>query len=291
MTQILPHTPLSDVILREPDVIPLINRWGITLGVGTDTVAEICQRHSIDTLLFCTILNTYVNDNYFPVRNLMECDPRQLAHYLTLTYQSYIHYQIPNIDRHFDMLIQRSGTDNNLAHFRRFFGELKQQIMDRIDFDLGQWFPAIARGEYVDVPESTDINDQLSDLKQMLVSHIQGSYDTNLCYAVITVIFALCKDMLKNNRLRDRILRAITCEPAAAPATTSGNPLSAREIEVLRLVAMGYINKEIASELGISFNTVLSHRRNITAKLGIRSVSGLGVYALTRGYITEHQLM
>ncbi len=278
------------MILRDPDIIPLINRWGIKLGVGTNTVAEICQCHGIDTMLFCTILNTFVNDNYFPVRNLMECDPPQLVQYLTLTYQSYTHYQLPTIDRHFDMLMQRSGNDNNLAHLRRFFNEMKQQILGRIAFDMEQWFPAIAEGRHIEVPESTDINEQLSDIKHMLVSHLEGNYDTNLCYAVITVIFSLCKDMLKNNRLRDRILRAITCPSTPNADSSQSTPLSAREIEVLRLVALGRINKEIAAELGISFNTVLTHRRNITAKLGIRSVSGLGAYALTRGYITEHQL-
>lgn len=61
--------------------------------------------------------------------------------------------------------------------------------------------------------------------------------------------------------------------------------LSARELDVLRLVAMGYINKEIADTLNISFNTVLTHRRNITSKLGIKSSSGLGVYALMNGFI------
>ncbi len=66
--------------------------------------------------------------------------------------------------------------------------------------------------------------------------------------------------------------------------------LSQREVDVLRLVAMGYINKEIADMLDISFNTVLSHRKNITAKLGIRSVSGLGVYALMNGIVAESDL-
>ncbi|MBQ9076747.1 MAG: helix-turn-helix transcriptional regulator [Muribaculaceae bacterium] len=68
------------------------------------------------------------------------------------------------------------------------------------------------------------------------------------------------------------------------------NELSQREIDVLRLVAMGYINKEIADELSISFNTVLTHRKNITAKLGIRSVSGLGFYAMMNGYISESDI-
>ncbi|MDE6190615.1 MAG: LuxR C-terminal-related transcriptional regulator [Muribaculum sp.] len=66
--------------------------------------------------------------------------------------------------------------------------------------------------------------------------------------------------------------------------------LSQREIEVLSLVARGLINKEIADKLNISFNTVLSHRKNITAKLGIKSVSGLSVYAIMNGYISESDL-
>lgn len=61
--------------------------------------------------------------------------------------------------------------------------------------------------------------------------------------------------------------------------------LSQREIDVLRLIASGMINKEIAESLGISINTVLTHRKNITNKLGIRSVSGLTFYAMMNGII------
>lgn len=61
--------------------------------------------------------------------------------------------------------------------------------------------------------------------------------------------------------------------------------LSTRETDVLRLMAHGLTNKEIADNLNISINTVLSHRKNISAKLGIKSVSGLCVYAMMNGII------
>lgn len=61
--------------------------------------------------------------------------------------------------------------------------------------------------------------------------------------------------------------------------------LSQRETDVLRLVASGMINKQIADTLNISINTVLTHRKNITAKLGIKSVSGLSFYAMMNGII------
>ena len=67
--------------------------------------------------------------------------------------------------------------------------------------------------------------------------------------------------------------------------TMDSHTLSAREIEVLVLVTKGLINKEIAEKLNISLTTVISHRKNITEKLGIKSVAGLTIYAVMNGYI------
>lgn len=61
--------------------------------------------------------------------------------------------------------------------------------------------------------------------------------------------------------------------------------LSAREIEVLTLIVKGFLNKEIADQLCISLTTVISHRKNIMDKLGIRNVSGLTIYAVVNGYV------
>lgn len=61
--------------------------------------------------------------------------------------------------------------------------------------------------------------------------------------------------------------------------------LSLREKEVLKELASGKTNKEIADILSISVNTVITHRKNISAKLGIKSVSGLSLYALMNGVI------
>ena len=55
------------------------------------------------------------------------------------------------------------------------------------------------------------------------------------------------------------------------------NELSARERDILTAVAKGKTNKEIADEFNISIYTVISHRRNISQKLGINSIPGLTV--------------
>ncbi len=61
--------------------------------------------------------------------------------------------------------------------------------------------------------------------------------------------------------------------------------LSAREKDILICVAKGLINKEIADLFNISIHTVITHRRNITRKTGIKTVAGLTVYALLNNLI------
>jgi len=61
--------------------------------------------------------------------------------------------------------------------------------------------------------------------------------------------------------------------------TDTNSQLSTREIEILNLVAKGMSNKEMADKLFISIHTVITHRKNITAKLGIKTIAGLTMYA------------
>lgn len=62
--------------------------------------------------------------------------------------------------------------------------------------------------------------------------------------------------------------------------------LSEREIDVLIQLVNGLSNKEIADKLNISIHTVISHRKNITQKTGIKSQSGLTIYAISNRIIS-----
>lgn len=66
--------------------------------------------------------------------------------------------------------------------------------------------------------------------------------------------------------------------------------LTDRETEVLKLVSLGNASKEIADKLNISTHTVITHRKNITEKLGIKSISGLTVYAILNKIIDTDEL-
>lgn len=66
--------------------------------------------------------------------------------------------------------------------------------------------------------------------------------------------------------------------------------LTRREIEVLQLITRGFSNKEIADQLCVSTHTVISHRKNISEKTGIKSASGLTMYAILKKIVDVNDI-
>ena len=83
MALINAETKLCDVILHEPSVIPVINRFGIILGVGDKSIRTVCEEKNLDCEFFVTILNTFINEDYFPENRLNSFCATQIVNYLT----------------------------------------------------------------------------------------------------------------------------------------------------------------------------------------------------------------
>ena len=93
--------------------------------------------------------------------------------------------------------------------------------------------------------------------------------------------------------IAETLIAASTPPDDERPSTPSvaETELSNRETAVLVLVAKGLTNKEIADQLNVSPHTVMSHRKNIVHKTGIKSVAGLTVYAMLHNLIDESTLI
>lgn len=218
MALVTPDTKLCEVIVDEPSVVPVINRFDIVLGVGDRTIKSICKEKGIDTSFFITILNAFIHESFFLENVTGAFNAGDVVDYLRKTNNSYLRNQLPNIERHFAALISRSDSNNNLPLLFNFYREVKTEIERRIDSD-NQWFDAIISAEQSDseVPiagnavqaESDSIEDKLSDLINMFVIHLRGDYDRNLCHAVLFAVISLEKDIRQNNRIRNRVLRPL----------------------------------------------------------------------------------
>ena len=137
----------------------------------------------------------------------------------------------------------------------------------------------------------------------IIIKYYPAESNIQLLNEVLMDIYMMEEDMFSHCRLEDQLfaesvhrledevrLKATDSNeedaiPVTAQKADGADGLSEREKEVIVEVVKGYSNKEIAEKLNISLTTVISHRKNITEKLGIKSVSGLTIYAVMNGYI------
>lgn len=213
MALVTPESKLCDVIIDEPSVVPVVNRFDIALGVGDRTVKAICTKKGIDCTFFITILNAFINESFFPDIEVGAFSAKDVTDYLRMTNNSYLRNQLPNIERHFNALITHSDANNNLPLLFNFYREVRSEIERRVADD-SRWFDEIASAEngsrQPSQPADTDsIEEKLSDLINMFVIHLRGDYDRNLCHAVLFAVISLEKDVRQNNRIRNRVLRPL----------------------------------------------------------------------------------
>ena len=288
MTLLGQNSIIADVLMEHNELIPVLNRFGIRLGVGDKTILELCGEHALNPDFILTILNVYLDEDYFPDASLSLFDVESIADYFQSTVESYIRELIPNIGTHLNAFIAISGPENEEVGilnnlFQKFKEKMTEHLQNQTLFDDD--FPY----------------ELLHDLKNILIKHLSKEFNQNLIYAIIFSIHSFEKDLAVHNRLREKILRpklneldstgirqlhhAIAGDHAHHQPNQHDHQLTNREEEILRLIVRGHLNKEIAEKLHISHNTVLTHRKNIISKTGIKTVSGLTFYAIRKGLI------
>lgn len=101
------------------------------------------------------------------------------------------------------------------------------------------------------------------------------------------------KEVIELNDNKQKVINKILNLQNSNEDSSSQNEsvdLSNREVDVLVCVAKGMTNKDISDMLNISVHTVVTHRKNIVKKTGIKSVSGLTVYALLNNLVEESEI-
>ncbi len=311
-----PHTVISEVLSDHNDLIPILNRFGIKLGVGDNSVEELCYKYSLDTSLLLTVLNVYLHEDYIPDADTLDSfDTELVVDYFNHTTENYINELIPNIEKHLNAFIIISSSNSTYNSSDSVFGkqpinvsvnnknvgaennelEILRDLFLKFKNKMTNYLKEFTN-YYINMPDEL-----LHDLKNILIKHIPTDYNQNLCYAVIFSINSFEKDICAHNRLRNRVLlpklnkldstgirqlkQSVSID-YTDKSEVGEHHLTNRETEILCLIVKGYLNKEIADSLNISLNTVLTHRKNIIAKTGIKTVSGLTFYSLRNGLIS-----
>lgn len=147
-------------------------------------------------------------------------------------------------------------------------------------------------------PEILIINPLLTAYGDGSLTKLLRDYPGMVTVALVTSyvdknILKQFKDVIEMNDNKQKVVSKIFNLLSDSNSTQEKNEnveLSNREIDVLVALAKGMTNKEISDKLFISVHTVITHRKNIIRKTGIKSVSGLTVYALLNNLVDESEI-
>ena len=95
------------------------------------------------------------------------------------------------------------------------------------------------------------------------------------CSTIVTKLME--KDVEKENKSPEP-----SCEPIK---------ISSRELEIIEYIAQGFTTKEIAAQLFLSVHTVMTHRKNIMNKLGVKNTAGIVIYAVKENLISPNKYL
>lgn len=284
----------------------VLSRLGVAGSFGEKTVAEICQKNGLDTDTVLLICRVYSSSEFRPsVREVRKCRVEDVIRYVRRSHDFYLKNAIESIDRAIEKLIEPCQAPQQQV-VRDFFAGYKDELLRHFAFEEDEVIPYIGsllegrRNQNFNIhyfeEHHTNIDEKLSDLKNIVMKSLPHECDDSLRQSLIQDLYALQDDLRSHTCIEDHILfpMARILESAhgfgdrhvdAMSGEDEGSELSGREKEILVCVAKGLINKEIADRLNISVNTVITHRRNITRKIGIRSIPGLTVYAILNNLI------
>lgn len=301
------NTKMSDLIQGNPHLLEILPRMGIEGSFGEKTVDEICIQSGLDTDTFIILCRTYTDPDFKVSENLLrQSHISDILRYLHQSHDYYIRKALESLASEIEQLIVPC-TELQKSVILRFFTDYKAELLKHFTYEENEVIPYIQRlligqrtpGFSIDMFEEnhSNIDEKLSDLISIVMKSLPDCCDGTLRTDLLRFMFHLRDDLSRHTYIEDRVMvpmvRLIENPQAGNPRRAKEvqendeeqEELSAREKEILVSVAMGMINKEIADKHNISINTVITHRKNITRKTGIKTVAGLTVYAILNNLI------
>ncbi len=219
MSVLTPSAILSDVVLRNVSLLPVLNRFGIPAGLGNATVSEICVQHNIDLRFFLFVANNYLDPSYSGLLTLTNEHIRLTVDYLERANTDYLRTQVPNIRIHLSSFLKRSNPDPAVSeNIMRFLTELEQTVTANAERDAKELFPKFRKMQEdvafriqdwsystKETPEEDGFGSSMNivdDLMQILIRYIKGTFDRNLLHGVIFALSTFRNDLESNSRLR-----------------------------------------------------------------------------------------
>ena len=294
-----PAMKMADLMDLRPSLPGVLARMGIPFGFGEETVEEVCRKQDVDPETFLLICSVYAVDGYVPTKErLKKADLRDVLKYLRQSHAYYMDVALKELADALKTLTEPCGEKHKRI-IRQFFSEYKDELAKHFEYEEKTVFPyaeaILHHGRLTDDDygeNHSHMEEKLADLKSLVMKYLPPECGQQDICRALSCIYSLQEDIARHILVEDGVLVPIVnrklhtdLEGMDETPRSEGEALSAREKEILVSVAQGLLNKEIADRFNISIHTVISHRKNITRKTGIKTAPGLTVYALLNNLI------
>jgi regulator of cell morphogenesis and NO signaling len=291
---------MADLLMANSRLFYTLPCFGIGMGFGEKTIAEVCDEHGVSLPLFLIFCNLYTFEEYTPSHSeLKRISLEDVIAYLECSHKLYLETYLPRIlDKVLTLDEEHlsSATKNMLAAFCEKY---RQDATAHMQYEEEYLFPharKLLAGEKSNFTLNEfetghrNIGVVLSDLRSLIVKYVPDTCSIEQCFPVLSDLYLFEYDLHKHTRLEDTVLIPLIEHMAEEGRKGYSAELSEREKQALIALACGLSNKEIADKLNISIHTVISHRKNIIRKTGIKTVQGLTLYAFFNDMITPKDL-
>lgn len=203
---------IIDLINADYNVIPLLSRFSIPLGVGDQTIAEVCGQAGIDPAIFLLIVNFTLSGE------IAETSPSQMPGIVNFLFNShayFLSYKLPHIRANLLAALDAHHSDINPA-IVRFFDDYVDHVKRHFAYEERNVFPylkALGEGR----PSRADYNierfsahhdriaEKLSELKNIILRYYTTAVP-NLMYDVLVDLFTAESDLQSHNDIENLIL-------------------------------------------------------------------------------------
>lgn len=298
----LPSNTMRDLIKDNALLLPAISRFNIAFGFGDSPIGRVCQNNNVDTMTFicvCNLLSGYRFDcSVISLQSLMD--------YLKRAHTSFLDVALPKIRHHLIESINYSESNEVSLLLIKFYDDYVTEVKRHMEHEDNIIFKYVEGLLKNVIDEDFSINKfsvnhsnmaaKLNELKDIFIYHYKQKENSRLSATLFDIItcgrdlmshfevenklFIPAVEKLENNLRSILFTNPIGDQAEVDEDENPLNVLSEREKDIIKGVAQGMANKEIADELCISIHTVATHRRNISSKLGIHSSAGLIIFAI-----------
>ena len=294
-----PTDSMRDLLRDNNLLLFAISRFGIRFGFGDASVKDTCEQNGVDTATFLAVANLLSGREHESYPAAMP----SLISYLKATHTYYLDTALPSLRHKVISSINTADSNDVSMLIVKMFDDYVAELRDHLDEENDSLFPYImgmlegrVDREFDVRSFSTDhspVTEKLQDLKDIFIYHYPTGHSA-LLGAVLFDIINLERDLMTHFEIENHLLLPAAVElddslrQASASAPRQEQPielLGEREKEILKHIALGASNKEIADKLCLSVHTVATHRKNIISKLQIHSAAGLTIFAILHNII------